>query len=93
MSDDLPVIIDTSVSPNHWDIVLFLNRKKPRVTPALGQLLYSLHIPFFVWANMRGLCHYYRVQLNADEPLDNVKRHLQDIIDKIDRAASQAHRE
>jgi len=84
LSDDLPVAINTAVSPHGWEIKIFVRRGGNR--SKLRELLERLGIPF-----EEGQRFIYPTRFAYDENLDQISLVLQDLIDKI--ATSQKHEE
>lgn len=84
LSDDLPVAIDTVVSPHGWEIKIFVRRGGNRLK--LKELLERLGIPF-----EKGHRFTYPTRFAYDENLDQISPVLQDLIDKL--ATSQKHEE
>ncbi|MGI8539193.1 MAG: PD-(D/E)XK nuclease family protein [Rubrobacteraceae bacterium] len=72
VSDDLPVFIDTVISPHEWDIRISVHRGGNH--SKLKDLLQSLEIPEKGWG-----IHTFAY----DESLDRISPVLQDIIDKL----------
>ena len=76
VSEDLPVAIDTSISPHGWEIQIFVRRGGDR--SKLRDLLQRLEVPF---EEKKRFIHTDHFAYDAN--LDQIAPVLQDLVDKL----------